>query len=152
MDIKHRAKQLFGALLLLMGGYLSLLTILRLIFGHMSSIWRAGDFVVLGSLSAYLIYAGLRLTNPKRFKPSGFGWGKIVFGSLILYSNIESHYHVAPEGPIPLLKPSNPTQAVSMKLTGIVLGLICVYLIFRGIWQGFSRHPQPDTESPQPPV
>jgi hypothetical protein len=52
------------------------------------------------------------------------------------------------ERSLPIHKPSKASQAVST----IAFDLIGVYLIFRGIRQGFTRpEPQPDTLSPQSP-
>jgi hypothetical protein len=106
----------------------------------------------MAALPVYFICSGLRMMNPKLIKPFRFGWGKIIIGSGMLFSQVGSHYHLVPEGPLPILKPSNPTEAVSMEVTGIVMSFVFAYLIFRGIRQGFTRpKPQPDTLPLQPP-
>lgn len=162
MDTKRRAKQVFGGVMVLVG-CVSLLRILgALIFGHIANswasvglalnLWNIGTLVLLTSLGVYFVCAGLRWINPQLIKPPRFGWGKIIFGSLMLFSQVGSHYHLVPEGPLPILKPSNPTEAVSMQVTGIAISLVCVYLIFRGIRAGFARREsQLDIPPPQSP-
>ena len=94
----------------------------------------------------YLFYSGLRMVSPKTVSPSRFGWGKMIIGALILYLQVGLDYHLVPEGPLPIRKPSNATEAASV----LVIDLIGVYIIFRGIWEGYSRRElQRDTpESP----
>jgi membrane protease YdiL (CAAX protease family) len=149
MNIKHSARLALGVLILLVGACLSVALLPRLVLGRIGDFWQVGIVVLLAALSAYLIYSGLRLINPQRFKPPKFGWGKIILGSFLLFGQVGSHYHPS-EGPLPLFRPSNPTQAASMRATSVVIDLVCVYLIFRGVWQGFSRRePQPNTQPPQ---
>jgi len=57
----------------------------------------------------------------------------------MLLSSVGSHYEGERAGPLPILKPSNETQALTMKATGIVLDFFFAYLIFRGIREGLSR-------------
>lgn len=96
MDAKRRGKQVVGGLLTLVGCGLSLGVLRRLlVFGHVQNLWtlepvtrrlwQIGGLVLLAAFSAYLVGSGLRLMNPKLVKPSRFGWGKIIFGTLILY-------------------------------------------------------------------
>ena len=152
MNIKPRAIQVLGGVLLLVGCGLSILILRAVIFGHIGNIWNVGVSVWLVSLSAYLVCSGLRMVSPKVFKPFRFGWGKIILGSSILFGQVGSHYGPTADGPLPLFKPSNPTQAASMKLTSIVISLISVYLIFRGIRTGFARREsRPGIHPPQSP-
>jgi hypothetical protein len=79
------------------------------------------------------------MINPALIQPSRFGWGKIVFGTWMLFSQIGAYFHLVPDGPIPLLKPDNATQAACMHVTSVVLSLVFLYLIFRGVRAGLSR-------------
>jgi hypothetical protein len=161
MNVKRRGKQVVGGLLVLIGCVVSLSFLRGLAIGHIDnlwkwglafSLWNIGRLVIQAALAVYLICSGLRMMNPKLIKPFRFGWGKIVIGSSVLFSQVGSHYHLIAEGPLPRFKPSNPTQAASMEVTGIVMSLVFAYLIFRGIRQGFSRpESQPDSLSAQSP-
>jgi hypothetical protein len=150
MDAKYRTKQILGGLAFLVGcAFLSPL-LLMLISGHINNIWkidnaanyfmRIAAVVLFASFAAYFLCTGLRMVSPRLLKPFRFGWGKILLGVWILFSEISSHFHLVPEGPLPLLKPSNETQALSMKATGIAICVLSVFLIFRGVRAGFRSH------------
>ena len=157
MGFKHRAKQVFGAVMVLASVGLSLLILRRLGFGQNGGIWRAGllpmlytlGFLILNtSFAVYLFYSGLRMVNPNTVGSTKFGWGKIIVGALILYIQVGFDYHLVPEGPLPIHMPSTPAEATSV----LLCDLIAAYLIVRGIWEGYSRRrPQPDNLSPQSP-
>jgi len=161
MDAKRLGKQVVGGLLTLVGCAFSLSVVRVLALSHIENLWtrglaltlwNIGGLVLLAALSGYLVGSGLRMMNPQLVKPFRFGRGKIIVGSWVLFSRVGSHYHLVPDGPVPILKPSNPTQAVSIKVTGIVVSLVVAYLIFRGILQGFTRpESQSDTLPPQSP-
>jgi len=158
MEAKHRGKQVLGGVLVFVGCGVSLLVLRLLAFGHIVNVWmfgglgptlwNVGRLVLLAALSVYLVCSGLRMINPKLAKPFRFGWGKILFGSLMILSGVGSHYHLVPDGPIPYFKPSNSTEAVSMKVTNIALSIIFACLIFRGIREGFVQR---DSHAAQPP-
>ena len=157
MGFKHRAKQVLGAVMVLASVGLSLLILRRLGFGQNAGIWRAGllpmlytlGFLVLNACFAvYLFCSGLRMVSPNMVGPTRFGWGKVIVGALILYIQVGFIYHLVPEGPLPIRKPSTPAEATSV----VLCDLIAVYLIVRGIWEGYSRRgPQPDNLPPQSP-
>jgi hypothetical protein len=157
MGFKHRAKQVLGAVMVLASVGLSLLILRRLGFGQNAGIWQAGmlpmlytlGFLILNACFAlYLFYSGLRMVNPNTVGSTRFGWGKIIVGALILYIQVGFSYHLVPEGPLPIHMPSTPAEATSV----VLCDLIAVYLIVRGIWEGYSRRgPQPDKLPPQSP-
>jgi len=101
--------------------------------------WNLSFLFLITAFSVYLVCTGLRMLNPALVRSFNFGWGKIIFGSLMLLSSVGSHYEGERAGPLPILKPSNETQALTMKATGIVLDFFFAYLIFRGIREGLSR-------------
>jgi hypothetical protein len=148
MAIQQRAKQVFGSVVILVGCAFAFPLALMMVSGHIENLWkidnmtvylvRIGALVLFTSLSVYLICTGLRMVNPRVMEPFRFGWGKILFGSWVLFSQVSAHYHLIPEGPLPILKPSNAAEGVSMKVTGMAMCLLAVYLIFRGIRAGFS--------------
>lgn len=149
MEANVLRKQVFGSITLLVGCASSFPLLRLLLSGDIFHIWRidllARNFwnlsflLLLTAFSVYLVCTGLRMLNPALVRSFRFGWGKIIFGSLMLLSSLRSHYEGEPAGPLPILKPSNEHQALTMKATGIVLDLFFSYLIFRGIRQGFSR-------------
>jgi len=153
MDIRRRTKQLSGAIVLLVGCVLTLASLRRLPYishvwttGNLAmSLWNITGFVVFPALAAYCVLSGLRLINPQLIRAPRFGWGRIVIGSFMLYVQVGSDLHFTPEGPVPTFKASNPTQAATMKATGIAIGLFFIYLIYRGVRAGFTR-PKPRQE------
>lgn len=95
----HPAKHVLGAVLVLAGIAVVFLVARRLVldvivkiwqFGVLITLWRLGLFVLVGSVAVYLIRSGLRMINPRVFGPFRFGWGKILFGVVILYMQLGS--------------------------------------------------------------
>jgi hypothetical protein len=140
---KPRAKVVLRAVVVVfVGAWLSLLVLRGLVYGGISqrggivvALYRLGCLVLSAGLAGYLFYYGWRLLNPKTVSTSGFGWGKMLVGALILYVQAGFDYHLIPVGRIPIHQPLDPTEAVSL----LVWDLIAVYLIFRGIWAGLIR-------------
>jgi hypothetical protein len=90
------------------------------------------------------------MLNPQLIKKPRFGWGRIVIGSFMLYVQVGSDLHLVPDGPVPTLKPSNPAQAAAMRMTGIALCLVFIYVVYRGIRAGFRKpQPQPGVNEPE---
>jgi hypothetical protein len=155
--LTHPAKHVLGAVLVLAGIAVVFLVARRLVldvivkiwqFGVLITLWRLGLFVLVGSVAVYLIRSGLRMINPRVFGPFRFGWGKILFGVVILYMQLGFDYHFIPRGRRPIPNPSTMNQAVSV----LIWDLIGVYLIFRGIWRGFyQRERQPNIPGLQSP-
>jgi hypothetical protein len=149
MVVKHRPTQIFGGISLLLGCILFIALLRKLVVTHLAVLWptnvlafnvyNLGGFVLLACFAAYCVGAGLRLMNPELIKRPRFGWKKILFGLWMLYANAGTYFHLVPEGPIPLFKPSNAPEAASMKMTTALLCLVFVYLIFRGVREGFIR-------------
>jgi hypothetical protein len=160
MDAKRLGKQVLGGVLTLIGCGLALALLRVLVFGHIEnrwnssalgqSLWSAFGLILLVALSVYIICSGLRMTNPRLVRPFRFGWGKILISLFVLSGRVGFYFHFFPQ--LADLKPSNPTEAASMKVAEIALGLFFSYLIFRGIRQGFTRpEPQLDTLPLQSP-
>jgi hypothetical protein len=57
----------------------------------------------------------------------------------MLYSQIGSPFHWIPEGPIPLMKANNASEATGMRFASVLLSLLWIYLIYRGVRAGFTR-------------
>src|SRR5271166_2747741 len=150
MNTNRLAKQLFGIVVPLTGCVLLLASLRRMFYiSHLwttgspgLNLWNVVGLFLFPSLGVYCVGAGLRLLNPQLIKKPRFGWGRIVIGLFMLYVQVGSELHFAPDGPVPTFKPSNPTQATSMKITGIAFCLIFIYVIYRGIRAGFTR-PEP---------
>ena len=131
-------KQICGGLLVVVGCAI-LLLLLRGMFRQIGTIWNVVGDVLLVSLLVYVCLSGLRMMNPSLVRRPRFGWGKIIVGLFVLYSQAMRYFHLFPDGPIPELKPANPTQAASMKVTMVAICLLFAYVIYRGIRQGFPR-------------
>ncbi len=142
MDAKHRILQVAGILAIVIGALFSLNVLVRLALGHFENGW---DFVsdLLGvAVGAYIIRVGLRAIQYSRGQPklSGFGWGRILLGTLVLYSSAVEYFHLfAVHQFIKPLEASNPAQAEGMKIGQIVVMLICIWLIVSGIRAGFRK-------------
>jgi vacuolar-type H+-ATPase subunit I/STV1 len=141
--VKPGPKIVFGAVMVAFASAWIWVLVLRgLVYGGISqrggiviTLYRLGCLILSAGLAAYLVYYAWRMLNPKTVSTSGFGWGKILVGVLILYVQVGFDYHLVPEGPIPIHKPSNPTEAASV----LIFDLIAAYLIFRGVWAGSVR-------------
>jgi len=64
----------------------------------------------------------------------------MLLGAILLFGSANSHFHLFPtRAVIKPLEPSNPTQAVAMNVTAIVIAIGCIMLIFSGISMGVRR-------------
>ena len=149
MDWKRLAKQFFGNSLLLLAGLIGISQLWQIISGKFfriltgcslaQGVWQVGGRALIFAVAAYLAVTGRRMNNPAAIPPSRFGWGKIVLGTVMLHSQIGSHFHWLPDGPMPLLKPDNAGEAAGMRFTSVLLSLLWIYLIYRGVRAGFPR-------------
>lgn len=154
MDAKHRTLQVAGILSIAIGSLFSLNVLLKLALGYFVNAW---DFVsgLLGvAAGAYAIRVGLRAIRYSRGQPRrpGFGWGRILLGTVVLYSSAVEYFQLfAVRHIIKPLEASNPAQAEGMKMGQIVVLLICIWLIVSGIRAGF-RKPElkPEIDAAQP--
>ena len=65
---------------------------------------------------------------------------------------VASRYHLIPEGPFPILKPSNAGEAVGMEMAAMAISLLALYLIYRGIRAGsYQRKSSPTQIIASPP-
>src|SRR5262252_10696725 len=152
MDIRHRAKQVSGGFLFLVGCGLLVLLLKSLIFGHFhfGNIWGFETFVFFVFISLYLVCSGLRMVSPGVIRPFRFGWGQVILGYWILSGALKSNYGPPAHGPLPVFEPSNPTQAGAMKSAYVVISVIGLCLIYLGIRAGFARREsQPDIHTPE---
>jgi amino acid transporter len=65
----------------------------------------------------------------------------MLLGLIFLYSYAARQFHLIPARGFKDLEPSNQTQAVAMNVTTIVTSVVCLLLVFSGIWRGFRRPP-----------
>jgi hypothetical protein len=105
MDSKHRSKVL-GIFWILVGVCLSLSILRGLVLGgirqtggNLRMLFRLGFLLLNASLAGYLIHLGWRLANATKVSTSGLGWGKILFGTLILYIQAGFDLHLIPNRP-----------------------------------------------------
>ena len=87
------------------------------------------------ALAVYLFEVGRHALAIARF-----GWGRIIMGSIVLYSSAVDHCDLVPALGFKHLEPANETQALGMKFTAIIISLGCILLIFSGVWRGFRPH------------
>ena len=112
MEMKRYAKQLSAFALFLVGCFLLLASLRRLIYiSHVLAIdsrglmlWRLIGILLLPALGVYCFCSGLRLLNPLFIKKPRFGWGRIIVGSFVLDVQVGSLFHFVPNGPLPTFK------------------------------------------------
>jgi len=144
MDLRHRSIQILGCLAIALGCLLALILIGGLAIGHIVNFWMLLVHLLFAAVAVYLIYLGLRglvFAHGKPLPKPRFGWGRILLGAVLLFSSANDHFHpLSSHTAIKRLEPSNPTQAVVMNITAIVIAVGCVIVIFSGIWIGVRRH------------
>ena len=143
MNTKNRAILVLGCLAVIAGCFLALMLIRALIFRPIASLWMLADDLLFAALAIYLFYVGRRgiaYARGTRKPKARFGWGRILLGAILLYSSANAHFHLTPTRQIiKPLAPSNPTQALAMNATTIVLAIGYVVLILSGLWAGLRR-------------
>lgn len=151
MKTRRLGTYAFGWLSLL-GGYALGLLLIRGIFLGVTQGFRADRSQALWIILAYLVFLvlgvhlfalgrrTLAMAKGSPYPPARFGWGRIVLGTVVLYSSAVDHFHLMPEGPIRRVAPANETEAAAMGVTAIVIATVCVALILSGLWRGL-RHP-----------
>ena len=103
--------------------------------------WVVLGYLLFLAFAVYLINVGRRSMSLAEDCPrpqARFGWGRIVIGAILLYSNVARHFHLIPARFKPL-QPSDNAQASAMNITEIVILIGCVQLMLSGIWRGFRR-------------
>ncbi len=143
MDAQHRSIQVLSSLAIVLGCYLALMLVLRLIVEHISNFWILFSEVLFACLATYLIYIGRRGLAYAKARPlprARFGWGRILFAGLFSFSSANARFHLVPTATIlKPLEPSNPTQAAAMEFMEIFFYIVCFLVVVSGIWRGFRR-------------
>ena len=142
MNAKHKIVQIAGILAIAIGSLFSLNVLLRLALSHFENAWAFVDGLLGIAVGAYGIRVGVRAIRYSRGQPRrpGFGWGRILFGTVVLYSSAVEHFHLfAVHHFIEPLEASNPAQAEGMKVGEIMGVIICTWLIVSGIRAGFRK-------------
>jgi len=146
VDWKKWAKRVFGSFLLIAGTVFLALQLLHIPAGLADflnyptlaqALWEITGRALVFAVSTYLVITGLRMINPAVIPPARFGWGKILFGMLMLHSQIGTHFHWNPDGPIPLMKANNAGEAAGMRFASALFNCLWIYLIYRGVRAGF---------------
>ncbi len=160
MNAKQRAVGALGILALAGGVLLCALFLRRLFLWHIGNFWAVADLVIFVAVSAYMISLAIRAFRWSTGRPSEIGpkikWGRVVLGATLIYIQIKNY--VFPDAPN-LLQPSNETQAITMKVTSIVIVLVGVWLFVSGLIAKFKRLPKQldaaqissEAPSPKPP-
>jgi hypothetical protein len=149
MDARHRGIQILGWLSAIVGYGLALLLIRGIFVGitrgfgarRSQAFWVVLGYLVFLAFAAYLISVGRRAISLAKGSPrpqARFGWGRIVIGAILVYSNVARHFHLIPARFKPL-QPSNNVQALATNITETVILIGCVLLMLSGIWRGFRR-------------
>ena len=149
MDAKRTGIRSLGWLSLIAGYGLALLLVRGVYIGtnrgfgatRSQAFWIVLGYLLFLGLAVYLFTLGRRALTTAKGSPlpkTRFGWGRIVLGAIFLYSYAVDHFHLIPgRAVIKRLEPTNETQAVTMKVTAIIIALGCLALILSGIWKGF---------------
>ena len=151
MDARHRGIQILGWLSVVAGSGLVLLQIRGIVIGitrgfgasRSQAFWILFASLLFLALAVYLFDVGLRALSIAKGSPRSkarFGWGRIILGSIVLYTSAVDRFDLIPAFGFKHLEPANETQALGMKFTAIVITLGCVLLLFSGIWRGFRPH------------
>jgi membrane protease YdiL (CAAX protease family) len=158
MDAKHHIVQILGWLSVITGYGLALLLIRGIFIGltrgfagaNGKALWILLGYLIFFALAIYLFSLGRRALSFAKGNPrskSRFGWGRMIFGTIILYGATADRFHLLPAGQsLKRFEPANKTQAVSMNVTTIGICAVCALLIFSGVWQGF-RPPSSEPSS-----
>jgi len=133
------------------GGYGFALLLIRGIFlgftrgfgaSRSQAFWIVSLYVLFLAVSTYLINIGRRAISLGKGFPRPeprFGWGRILIGAVILYTNAVRHFNLIPARfPKPLETPNN-LEALAMNITVALIYVACFWLIFSGIWKGLRR-------------
>src|SRR6266496_283693 len=152
MTAKGGGIQLLGWLCLIAGYVFALVLIRGIFFGSTRGfgadpsqvLWIVLGYLLFFSLAFYFVIVGRRAVSLGRGIPKPrlrFGWGRMLFGAILLYGSVVDRFHLIPARSVRHLEPANGTQAISMKITAIVIACGCVFLIVSGIWRGFRPRP-----------
>ena len=140
MGAKHRIVQLLGIAALLSGCLLGLLAFRRLLLWRTADSWAAIELIFVCGFVGYLISLGIRAIRWAKGQGTDRNekvkWGRVYLGALLIFVQIENHFHAAPN----LLKPANETQAVAMNATAIGLAFLGAWLVVSGIMSRFKRN------------
>jgi len=148
MEVKRLGMRVFGWLSLVIGYGLALLLIRGVFVGttrgfradRSQAFWIVLGYLLFLGLAVYLFTLGRRGLSIAKGRPrptARFGWGRIVVGTILLYSYAVDHFHLIPVRGVRHLEPTNETQAVTMTVTAIVIALGCLVLVLSGLWKGF---------------
>jgi hypothetical protein len=150
MDSRHRGIQILGWLSVVAGSGLALMQIRGIVIlitrfgaGRSQAFWILFASLLFLALAVYLFDVGLRALSIAKGSPRSkarFGWGRIILGSIVLYTSAVDRFDLIPAFGFKHLQPANDTQALGMKFTASVITLGCILLIFSGIWKGFRPH------------
>ena len=152
MNTKRLGIQVLGWLALVVGYGLALLLIRGVYLGttrgfgagRSQALWIVLGYLLFLGLAIYLFTLGRRTLSVAKGSPRPkvrFGWGRIILGTIFLYSSAVSHFHLIPvRQRINQLAPTNETQAVAMKATAILLAVGCIALVLSGVWRGIRPH------------
>jgi hypothetical protein len=157
MTIKRAGMYALGWLSIITGYGLSLALFRGVYLGitrgfradHSQALWIVLGYLLFLGLAVYIFIFGRRTLSTAKGNPpppARFGWGRILLGTIFLYSSAVDHFHLMPAGPIKRMEPSNETQAVGMTFATIVLVAACCALVLSGLWRGFRPHV--DTKAP----
>lgn len=160
MEAKRRGIQIFGWLCAIAGYGLALLLI-RGIFigstrgfgaGRPRAFWIVLAYLLFCALAVYLFNVGRRAISTAKGSPrpkARFGWGRMLLGTLLIFSAASNHFHIFPERHfVKQLEYKNQMQAAAGNVTTIAIYIGFVFLILSGIWKGFRRQTiKPDLDS-----
>jgi hypothetical protein len=111
--------------------------------GRSQAFWILLGYLLFVALAIYLFDVGRPALSIAKGCPrpkARFGWGRILLGSIFLYSSSVDHFHLISAPGVNHLESTNETEALGMTVTAIVIALGCILLIVSGMWRGFRPH------------
>lgn len=134
----------YGLALLLIRGIYSGITRGFGAGGSPAAFWIVLGYLLFLALAVYLFTLGRRALAVAEGSPQPrwrFGWGRIILGTILLYSSAVIHFHLIPiRQRIKPLEPANETQALAMEATAIVIALGCIALVLSGVLRGIRSY------------
>jgi len=150
--MKKRIIQFLGFIAIIAGGAVAALLVRGFLTGRIHDGWTIGASLLLVGFCMYLTHVGIRGISYGKQRVAGraqFGWGRILLGFTIIFTELKNYFAPAPN----LLKPDNEAQVAGMHAATYLICGIAIYLLVVGIRAGVTKNRivvQSPTTTPAP--